>query len=289
MKNMMRSTTDLLIFDVDGVLIDTCDSFVATTAETVRWCWKNIYGGEVDGGDYTPDHFNLCKAHPAFNDDSLVTWMLLSCMEEHMDRSGDRSMRAAFPSLAGWKEFIDAVPPGATEDSTVKALTDRRPHRLSVAEVRTIFEEIYYGGEMYRRLMGPGRHKIPGEGCWKMEKPGLSRQWSELGLPVGIYTGRSPTEMELAWRHLGWSGFPREMLICSGDGILKPSPRGLELLCARAGASSPLFFGDTASDREAWLNFGKGGFVAIGPILKHEPHFDTLDEAVNALLQESAD
>ncbi|MDR3264432.1 MAG: HAD family hydrolase [Synergistaceae bacterium] len=282
MKNAAKP--DLLIFDVDGVLIDTCDSFVVTTSETARWCWKNICGGEPDGGEYTLDHFNLCKTHPAFNDDSLVTWALLSFMKARMDRTGDGSMRTAFPSLADWGEFIASIPSGETEKSLVEELTGRWPRGLSPAEVRTVFDEIYYGGEMYRLLRGPVEHEIPGEGRWRMEKSGLSRRWNELGLPVGIYTGRSAAEMELAWRRLGWSDFPREMLICTGDGILKPSPLGLEILCERAGASNPLFFGDTASDKKAWLNFGKGGFVAIGPILEHDPRFDTLDEAINALL-----
>ncbi|MDR3231825.1 MAG: HAD family hydrolase [Synergistaceae bacterium] len=284
MKNVTKSTADLLIFDVDGVLIDTCDSFVVTTSETVRWCWENFCGGEADGGEYTLDHFNLCKMHPAFNDDSIVAWALFSLMKARMERTGDKSMRAAFPSPEEWRKFIASTPSDLTENSLVGELTGRWPRCLSAAEVRTVFDEIYYGGEMYRLLRGPDNHKISGEGRWRMEKPGLSRRWNELPLPVGIYTGRSPAEMELAWRHLGWNDFPREMLICTGDGILKPSPLGLEILCERAGASNPLFFGDTASDKKAWLNFGRGGFVAIGPILEHEPRFDTLDDAVNALL-----
>ena len=122
------------------------------------------------------------------------------------------------------------------------------------------------------------------------EKSGISRDWKILGLPVGIYTERSREEMALVWKVLNWSDFPEDMLVSSSDGISKPSPLGLSLLCDRAGAQVPLFFGDDASDREAWAAFGKGIFVAIGPILKAEArragihHYDTLESALSELI-----
>ena len=96
--------------------------------------------------------------------------------------------------------------------------------------------------------------------------------------------------MALAFEILKWSGFPDDMLICSDTGIFKPSPAGLALLCERAGAKHPAFFGDTASDLAAWEAFGKGDFVAIGPILKAKSqrggflHFGALEEALTSLL-----
>ena len=118
------------------------------------------------------------------------------------------------------------------------------------------------------------------------------RHWSELGLPVGIYTGRSRAEALSALRSLNWEDLPQDRMICFDDGILKPSPKGLSILCERAGAENPMFFGDMENDREAWLAFGKGVFVAIGPLLKDALpqnvtiHFDTLEEALGTLLQQ---
>jgi hypothetical protein len=68
-------------------------------------------------------------------------------------------------------------------------------------------------------------------------------------------------------------------------------PQDLEALCGSAGAKNPFFFGSTPADKEAWLALGKGVFVAIGPGLADDPspawnslHFDTLEEALSALL-----
>ena len=120
--------------------------------------------------------------------------------------------------------------------------------------------------------------------------PGISGDWKELGLPTAIYTKRTRGEMITVYQTLNWRDFPDDMLICADDGILKPSPEGLAVLCERSGAKYPVFFGGTAVDREEWTAFGKGDFIAIGPILETESrrenflHFDTLEEALSSLL-----
>ncbi|MDR1377772.1 MAG: HAD family hydrolase [Synergistaceae bacterium] len=280
-----ETTPDLLIFDVDGVLLNTQDSFLVATAETVRWCWGNLMGGVVDCEGYNLDYFSRCKAHPAFNDDSVVAWTLL----RFMGKTGRKSMKDALPSLDQWeKDLKDLDLTAARQEKTwgtIKALPQR--------EVAYVLEEFYYGKEDYLALRGTPKYGIGQEGLWIRESPGTLKNWKDMGLPVGIYTGRTQGEVTLAQRSLNWLDFPREMLISSDDGILKPSPVGLSTLCERTGAQFPMFFGDTASDKEAWLAFGKGAFVGIGPILKPDAakegflHFDTLEEALSALLPAS--
>jgi phosphoglycolate phosphatase-like HAD superfamily hydrolase len=283
-KWMKETAPDMLIFDVDGVLIDTCESFRLATAETVRWCWEHLLGGSADCEGYTPEYFHLCKSHPAFNDDAVVAWALLRCMERSRARTGSTSMKETFPSLEAWRSELDTY----GQDETVEETSRRETNRLSLSVVRSVMEEIYYGEDTYVQCKGKPVHNIGGDGFWKLEKPTLSQHWKDLGLPVGIYTGRSRIEMSLAQRQLGWLDFPQDMAVTSDEGVLKPSPLGLAMLCERSGARSPFFFGDTASDKEAWLAFRKGTFVAIGPILKTKAdgflYFDTLEDALSALL-----
>jgi phosphoglycolate phosphatase-like HAD superfamily hydrolase len=284
-KWMKETTPDVLIFDVDGVLIDTCESFRLVTAETVRWCWENLLGGSADCEGYTPEHFRLCKSHPAFNDDGVAAWALLRCMMRNGARTGEKSMKKVFPTPEAWEKELNAYGRGEVIEETARRVTET----LSLEEIRAVMEEIYYGEETYAEYKGKAAHRVGGEGFWKREKPALSQDWKDLGLPVGIYTGRTRIEMSLAQRRLNWLDFPEDMLITSDDKILKPSPLGLEILCQRSGTGNPLFFGDTASDKETWLAFRKGTFVAIGPILEAEAaregllHFDTLEDALSAL------
>ena len=111
----------------------------------------------------------------------------------------------------------------------------------------------------------------------------------ELGLPVAIYSGRNAYEWELAKKSLGWEDFPDDRIIHYDHGIEKPSPKGLEILCERIGASSPVFFGDTASDMKAQAAFGRGRFAAIGRLLPEaEFRFETTEEAVDAFAPKRA-
>ena len=280
-KKWMRDTTpDMFIFDIDGVLIDTQNSFMPATAETVRWCWENLLNGAADCEGYTREYFTLCKAYSGFNDDAVVAWTLLRYMKRRVDRTGSRSMKELFPTLEEWRAELEAFiePMNTPADVGV----------LPLDEVRSVLEEIYYGEAAYAEYRERPARGAGKEGFWTREKPALSRNWKDFGLPVGIYTGRTYGEMALAQRVLNWTDFPPDMVVSSDDGILKPSPQGLALLCQRAGTKYPLFFGDTASDKEAWLAFGQGLFVAIGPILKTDalkrgaPHYDTLAEVQNA-------
>ena len=55
------------------------------------------------------------------------------------------------------------------------------------------------------------------------------------------------------------------------------------------GASSPVFFGDTASDMKAQAAFGRGRFAAVGRLLPEaEYRFDTTEEAVAAFAPKRA-
>jgi len=247
------------------------------TKETVRWCWKNLLEGDVDCEGYTPEYFSLSKMHPSFNDDTVISWFLL----RHMKRTGAKSMKEAFPSLEEWVNELNTFDPTLMEEG--------EPGILTLSEVRPILEEIYYGADFCAECKAKSRG-IPGDGYWGIEKPAIERHWKDFALPVGIYTGRTCTEMILAKRHLNWPDFPNEMMITADDGIVKPSPLGFSILCEWAGARTPIFFGDTISDKEALRAFAHGIFVAIGPILKDDamrggiPHFDTLGKAVQELL-----
>ncbi|MDR3321102.1 MAG: HAD family hydrolase, partial [Synergistaceae bacterium] len=124
------------------------------------------------------------------------------------------------------------------------------------------------------------------KGMYSIERPLLCSHWSALPLPAYIYTGRNDAEWRLAKKILSWEDFPDDRIIGFDSGVHKPSPEGLARLCENFGHDSPLFFGDTASDRKAWEAFGRGHFIAVGDILKDEsPNFHDVEEALFFLLE----
>ncbi|MCD7952201.1 MAG: HAD family hydrolase [Synergistaceae bacterium] len=179
--------------------------------------------------------------------------------------SGEKLLSRALPSperlLSELESYRAPVP---------EWVTARYGRLVPRPEVRALCAELY-GGK------GCGLHLL--------ERPMIKKHWRELGLPVAIYSGRNSLEWELGKESLGWNDFPDELIIHSDSGITKPSPEGLEILCRRLGVSSPVFFGDTASDMQTQAAFGKGRFAAVGPLLPEaEFRYDTTEEAVRAAI-----
>ncbi|MDY2985727.1 MAG: HAD family hydrolase [Synergistes jonesii] len=257
---------DALIFDVDGVLLDVRESFPEVIKRAVMQGWEKYCGGTADCGGYDADLERVLKRHGAFNDDYDIAWTLL-CVAA---ASGEKLLSRALPRAGKLAAEIADYKDPLGEWVAIK-YGEAAPRR----EIRKLCSELY---------------GTKGKGLHLLETPMLKRHWRELGAPAAIYSGRDTLEWELAKESLGWEDFPDELVIKSDSGITKPSPLGLEILCRRLGASSPVFFGDTASDMQAAEAFGRGRFAAIGALLPEaEFRYDTTEEAVADALSDSFD
>jgi len=256
-KNIIRP--DALIFDIDGVLLDVRLSFPEVIRQCVLRGWEMFCCGISDSEGYTEEHERILKRHGAFNDDYDIAWTLLSACA----RSGRKMLSEAFPSAGALAEELKTF-----EGDVVSWVTCRYGGLVPRAPVRSFCADLYGAG-----------------GLHLLETPMVRAHWSDLPLPVGIYTGRNELELELAKESLGWQDFPSAHVVHSDSGVLKPSPLGLRILCERLGSDSPLFLGDTASDMKAQMAFGKGFFAAIGELLPEAPLvFKDTESALASLL-----
>lgn len=276
MSNLISSGldgADLLVFDVDGVLIDTRFSYPAVIRAAIQWCWTRMVGGIADCTAFSTEHFRISKQHPGFNDDYDIAWVLLTLAVSAAGETGEKRLSQVMPSPKKWESILETFPPSGV----VAHVMERYGNPVGREELRDLCEEMYMG----ESFKGTARRTFLRRGLWHSEKPNLKCHWSELGLPVGIYTGRFQPELRLALARLGWQDFPEERVITPESGIAKPSGEGFTQLCKRTGTSNPVYFGDTASDRESLKRFGRGTFVAIGNLLPGEPlRYDLLSEAL---------
>jgi hypothetical protein len=206
----------------------------------------------------------VLKRHGSFNDDYDIAWALLNISASRLD--GTKKLSRALPS------------PSELRDAAANCGGDCAPwvrsnfgERFARDKVRAICGEFYFGsGEK--------------PGACASEISLIDGDWKNLPLPAYIYTGRNLREWRAAQRVLGWQDFPDDRVAHSDLGMLKPSPAGLEYICDRFGHRSPIFFGDTMSDKKASDAFGKGLFFAIGPLLTEEPHnFPSVRDAISQL------
>ena len=249
-----------LVFDVDGVLVDTSLSFPAVVSAAVQIGAKDILGYPAPFRLFDDEHYNIARRSPMFNDDYDIAWVFLSWIA-----SGAALQGGGGPvSRLDWERLIASCD-GSPEEwcgSVFQSPVDR-------GSVRKTCEEIYFGEEQYLLFRGVSPEIRIG-GLWKRERPCLEKEWESLDIPTGIYTGRNRQELQLALNLLGWDGFPPHLCITPDEGISKPSPRGLKILEERLSVSRIIFFGDSESDRKAFEAYGKGLFVPIGPSFDSE-------------------
>jgi phosphoglycolate phosphatase-like HAD superfamily hydrolase len=264
---------DALIFDVDGVLIDVERSFPQVIRTAVQWGWRAFVQGIPDRTAYREGHQRVLKNHKAFNDDYDIAWTLLCLAAEEAARGGDRRLSRCFPSPEELRERLEAL----TEDDPVRWVRRTLGERVPREPLRSLCSALYFGD---RR----GEWGLPRKGLVRLERPNLSVHFTALPLPVGIYTGRSREELESALETLGWGDFPRELAITPESGAVKPSPKGFERIARVLGCRHPIYFGDARSDRMALEAYGRGTFVAVGPLLEEAPlRFPDLETAIRAL------
>ena len=250
------TTHDIIVFDVDGVLVDTSRSYFEVIVQALDWAWTSLINGVVDCEGFSERHFATTKTHPAFNDDYDIAWAIINCAAT----AQNPSLAQSLPAPEEWRLLLD----GCKESDVPSWIRSTFGEQIPRDTVRRECEELYFGvttNEKHTALLSPRK------GLWENERPMITIPWSAIPVPAGIYTGRTAKELELALKRLHWEDFPDSMIITSDSGVTKPSPRGLEILCHTSHASTPLFLGDTESDRQTVHAFGRGTFSDIGNFL----------------------
>ncbi|MDR1133368.1 MAG: HAD family hydrolase [Synergistaceae bacterium] len=258
---------DCIIFDVDGVLVDSKTSYQEVIRLIVEREWKKA-GLNLDARGYSSELNDVFKNHGSFNDDYDIAWALLNIAFS----SGSENLSEALPSPAKIGELF-APYSGECAGWMSKAARIR----FDIAAVRIWGQELYTGAGDE-----PGR--------WTSDKPMLKSDWRSLPLPAYIYTGRDLTEWRLAQKTLSWQDFPDERTARIDMGIKKPSAEGLEYLCRKFGHERPVYFGDTAGDKLSYDEFGRGWFAAIGDIIQDAAvRFPDVETALRVMLNWDAD
>jgi phosphoglycolate phosphatase-like HAD superfamily hydrolase len=257
-------TPDCLVFDVDGVLIESHESYQGVIRRIVEREWeKSGSGFTVDGRGYSPELNRVLKNHGAFNDDYDIAWTLLNIAAA----SGNKKLSEALPQPETLEHLISDC-----GNDCVAWLPLHYEDRYDRLRIRQLGRTLYAGTD-----------DSPGE--WMLDKPMLDIHWSRLPLPAYIYTGRDMKEWRLAQHVLRWDDFPDDRAVQVDMGIKKPSPEGLEYICRTFGHARPIFFGDTMSDLMSSEAFGKGWFAAIGDMIPEAPlRFPDITSALSQTL-----
>ncbi len=231
-----------LIFDVDGVLIDVSESYDLATKLTVEYFLKKL-GKSIE---VELDLIRALRRKGAFGDDFKVSEALIIGA-----LTGDlRSFVQDFPAGEGISWVREQF--GVVIDSKT---------------IERIFNTFYLGEHYKERA-------FDFEGLWKKEKPIVKKELLEKAnerFKLGVVTGRSVLELELAEKILGFhfkNAVTRELYV-------KPDPKALWHLTK---GEEGIYIGDTINDELLVKNYKKAygkdfSFLMVGRDIKDVNEF----------------
>ena len=245
---------DLLVFDLDGVLIDTASSYpLAVEAAIARFCVESLHRPEGPP-PVTAAGLSAWKAAGGFNDDwHLAQGVCLFLTRQHLrgawpvTGAAVACFCAELTRLGGGLEAARRLCPGA----------DSPAGPWDAGAIARSCMEFYGGDDGCREMFGVSPSRPMGPGLWRRERalvhPPQLAPWRGR---LAVYTGRNAAEAARGLEATGLAPyFPPPHRQTSDGGRGKPDPRGL---LAHAAAFRPgllLFAGDMPDDAETVVRY----------------------------------
>lgn len=249
---------DAIVFDIDGVLVDVSESFRVVTCEAVKLYAERILSWDVNAPLITPREIELIKSAGGFNSDwdvakaVMLFYLFKRFLHGSKSVSGLRSLK---PTLEEFVRDIARMGGGfKNAESYILSRCNIAMRRDLVREwnprlVVQLFQELYAGDEWCQYLYGFHPQYVHGAGYIEREKVLIDVELIPTHLKLGILTGRTRREAELALNRCGLSNLiPPHLWMTDDDGFRKPDGRALWLLLDRMGARNAVYVGDGIDD-----------------------------------------
>ncbi len=255
---MQVEVADVIVFDMDGVLMDVRHSYPVVISKTVdRFLQESGFSG--DQVAVTPDETAYFKAAGGFNSDWALAQGLVLIYLVKAELAGSRQidgLRNLAPDMATIARSAGQYGGGLAglETALSHLLETRELDRLKSgawdrARITRLAQE-FYAGDQAEAVFGISNDTISGDGLMLTERPLVDRDVL-LSAPFryGLYTGRNRGEVATALEmaHLG-GVFAEEALITESLGIRKPDPTGLFRVATVLQPKLMIYAGDNLDD-----------------------------------------
>ena len=258
---------DTIIFDVDGVLIRTIDSFHATdiaVAEYIAGVINGLDWGQRAGKSLvTIEDVNAFKRAGGYNNDwdmcyllsALFTarqreWKGTSFAERSISEWSELSREANLRGHGGIEWVNRVIPATAIPDYNVTG---------------DIYHEAYWGAAEFKKRFGYAPRYLPdAPGFVQREEMLFPRdfpaQLRQAGIRhMGMITGRVGPEVDSALERMEeYCGERWWEVVISADICPKPDSRAMHLAIEATSAKGGLYIGDTADDLDLVLRYRSG-------------------------------
>jgi len=237
---------NVLIFDVDGVLLDVHQSFWNVILLTTK---KYLELLSIKS-PFSPSkcHIKLLKMAGGFNNDWDVTsaLILISLSYAFNHPLNLREIGEEIYKRGGGLNQLEALLKEKIPDDFPKISS-----LLDKSLVERLFKEIYAGKDTPIVYGFPPKFISPEqEGLYKNEIPLLKPEDIPPFIEkIALFTGRTAGETLLALKMTGFSSLiPPEYLLTADDGLNKPDEKKLKELTNKLGAKVAIYVGDAIDD-----------------------------------------
>ena len=261
------SQVDTLVFDIDGVLIDVRDSYREAICRTVQFYFKEILRFQGCRNLINPEEIEYFKMAGGFNNDwdltsAVALFYLLKARENNLKdmdelRSRDPDIKTFTTKVlslgGGLTKVIDSIEKDGHAKEWIFSLWDKDL-------ITKIFQEIYAGEEYCFNIYGFHPSLVKTEGLIKQERIIIDKKKKDFlqNFSIGILTGRTKREAQIALERLGWEDIAfKERIITADDGLEKPHPQGLKKLSASLKTKLGIYVGDVLDDLITAKNINK--------------------------------
>ncbi len=254
---MMVEVADVIVFDMDGVLMDVHHSYPVVICKAVDTFLRE-QGFSGDEPPVTPEETAYFKAAGGFNHDWGLAQAISLIYLVKAELAGSRQideLRAASPDLPTLARF------SAQYGGGVGGLETALAHLIDPGQLRQVQErwdrpritrlgQEFYAGDRSSIVFGVSNDTIKGDGLMLSEKPLVDRSTLRRApLRYGLYTGRNRGEVQNAFDMADLDGvFAEEALVTETLGIRKPSPEGLFVVQRALHPRLMIYAGDNLDD-----------------------------------------
>lgn len=303
---------DIIIWDIDGVLVNVSESYRQVIIDTVQYYFSECVGISLSKPLVSPSDIQAFKLAGGFNDDWELTYAMVLCflsklisennvlaiesakmleIDEMVAKLNELGSSCEKHSLdVNLEEIASEVAKEGGGLSSLKNVLSKLFKESFVnaeaywfpALIKRVFEEKYFGGELFPKKYGEKPIFYSGDGMILRERP-MTNLKTLLELRkryyFGVATGRERFEAEYSLNKHGFSRiFPSELVVAAGDTEeKKPSPQPLlecrRRVCARhkLPSKTPAFYvGDSVDDLTAARNAGFYFIAVVGGIADKE-------------------
>ncbi|MFO7891507.1 MAG: hypothetical protein R6V04_14355 [bacterium] len=243
-----------IVFDVDGVLVDTSCSYTQAVLKAV-----SLYGSNIMGYEWRPDpfHYNQFKAIKGFNNDwDIAEALLLYFLQKEILKKPLSFFTFISESVWDGRGIFNII---SRINKRMNSGNSRFSELYKKEKIRKYAMELYAGTDQCKTFFGfdPELRDCPG--MIDNEKVLIDTAiLKKLSVVTAVFTGRNVYELRNVFNRIGYSGWREEFCFCDDSGSpKKPDPEPLCTIADSSECTGIIFAGDSRDDCETAKNFSK--------------------------------